>query len=99
MLFASSDCTVSIYVNKKDFMHFNFITAHDFDFPIERMQLTYTMQITVVDGFNFHLWQPFNEQDRAKYNNYWDDLGRFKTVKKDHESKPCFDSLLDYENH
>lgn len=42
MLFTASDCTVAVYINQKNFICFNFITAQDFDFTIERMQLTIT---------------------------------------------------------
>ncbi len=44
------------------------------------------------------MWQPFKATDKKKYLKIWDELGRFKTVKKDHEGKSCFDSLLDYSN-
>jgi hypothetical protein len=27
-----------------------------------------------------------------------DEIGSFKSVKKDHLGKPCFDSLLDYDD-
>ncbi len=62
MLFTASDCTVAIYINKKSFICYHFVTAHDFDFTIERMILTYTGNAVVIDGFNFHVWEPFKEK-------------------------------------
>lgn len=83
MLLTASDCTVALYINQKNFICYQFITAHDFDFTVERMQLTFTNQIAVIDSFNFHVWEPFKVK-KEKLKEIWDDKGQFKTVKKDH---------------